>query len=180
MHTSSLTRFLKIFSQIRRTVLSVLLVSIVAVSGCSSNKDVSLASDAYIQQQRDVEARNNVELLNREITSASGQVESEAASWEYYLGPGDVIDIAVFQVEDLSKTVRINGRGTVILPMLGETKVEGLTVTQAEKILSDHLRDFLHEPQVSVFVAEHRSQEISVLGAVRSPGIKSVTKTRTL
>ena len=147
-------------------------------SGCSS-QSISPSDDVY-QQQQNATIRGNVEQLNRQISNVSAQPGAQSLSKEYFLGPGDVIDVAVFQAEELSKTVRVNGRGTVILPMLGEVKVQGLTAAQTEEELSSQLIEFLHSPQVSVFISEYRSQEISVLGEVNKPGIMNVTRTRTL
>jgi polysaccharide export outer membrane protein len=89
------------------------------------------------------------------------------------LGPGDLIDISVFEVEELSHLkARIPLRGTIILPLIGPVQAAGRTAIE----LQDHLRQrlqqrYMHDPQVSVFVEEQRSQSISIVGAVRNGGV---------
>lgn len=160
-----------------RAIRYLIILSVLAVAGCGGRATVS---EQALELQRDQAQRAKTENLNRQLTSVSEGFSGRVSQSEYPLGPGDVIDIAVFQVEELNKTVRINGRGTIILPLLGEIEIAGLTAQQAEQLLVQRLDEFLHDPQVSVFVSEYRSQEISVLGAVQDPGIKSVNRSRTL
>ncbi len=154
------------------------LLSIVAITGCSGKKGT--ISEEALELQQVQAQREKTESLNRQLSTVADQLRMSAGQNEYLLGSGDVLDIAVFQVEELNKTVRVNGRGSIILPLLGEIQVAGLTARAAEQQLVQGLTEFLHDPQISVFVAEYRSQEISVLGAVQEPGIKSVTRSRTL
>ena len=87
----------------------------------------------------------------------------------YILGPGDTINIHVFQEPDLSLSARISNNGTVDYPLLGKLKIEGLTLVEAEAVLDKKLRgDYLIDPQISVSVASYRP--FFVTGAVRSPG----------
>lgn len=161
-------------------ILCPLLIALaVFTAGCSGGKNAVLSEEGQ-QIQRQQAQRAKTEKLNRQLTTVVDQFGSREADLDYILGAGDVIDIAVFQVEELNKTVRVNGRGSIILPLLGEIKVKGLTAQQTESLLIERLDEFLQNPQVSVFVAEYRSQEISVLGAVKDPGIKSLERSRTL
>lgn len=160
------------------TVHTLALAAALALAGCGGGSN--LASESSLEFQRAAAQRGKTEELNRQLTAVSEQFGARVAQSEYPLGAGDVIDIAVFQVEELNKTVRINGRGTIILPLLGEIEVAGLTAQEAERLLAERLTEYMHDPQVSVFVSEYRSQEISVLGAVQEPGIKQVTRSRTL
>ncbi len=163
----------------RLSIILIVLLSVLGVAGCSGGKNAAV-SEQTLELQRAQAQRARTESLNRQITTVSEQFTARANQSEYPLGPGDVIDIAVFQVHELTKTVRINGRGSVILPLLGELELAGLTAQAAELLLAERLTEFMHDPQVSVFVAEYRSQEISVLGAVKDPGIKNVNRSRTL
>lgn len=90
---------------------------------------------------------------------------------EYTVGEGDVLDINVYENEDLSTTVRVSAGSTIRVPLLGEISVENMTVSQVsakiEKLLAD---GYLVNPQVDVFIAEHRSKKAVILGQVRNPG----------
>jgi polysaccharide export outer membrane protein len=97
------------------------------------------------------------------------------------VGAEDLIEISVFEIPDLNRTVRVSSRGTISLPLLGEIRVEGLTPMEVESRLRDELgRRYLQDPQVSVFVKEHGSSKVSVLGAVGKPGVYEMIGPRTL
>jgi polysaccharide export outer membrane protein len=92
---------------------------------------------------------------------------------DYRIGPGDVLDIAVFDNNDLSRTPTVQTSGAIALPLLGEVPVVGLTVAEVKQKLTTLLaRDFLVNPQVEVKVKEFQSQFVSVVGEVNSPGRK--------
>jgi polysaccharide export outer membrane protein len=95
---------------------------------------------------------------------------------EYRLGPGDLIEIGVFGVEEFRHTIRVNASGVVKLPLLDAVTASGLTPAELEQRLTSLLEDdVIKNPQVSVFVKEYRSQPVYVLGSVRSPGQYQIT-----
>src|SRR2546427_12275649 len=89
------------------------------------------------------------------------------------LGPGDLIEISVFEVPELSQIkVRIPNSGQVTLPLVGSFPASGATALELQSQISNHLKTkFMHDPQVSVFVDEHKSQRVSVIGAVKQGGV---------
>ena len=104
-----------------------------------------------------------------------------APTASYRLGPGDVIDITVFEVEELSKPAVVSPDGSVSLPLIGQVAVAGLTTGEA----AGHLRalyskNLLRNPQITVAVREYHSQPVSVLGAVRRPGVYQLRGPRRL
>lgn len=94
------------------------------------------------------------------------------------IGAGDLIEVSVFEVEELSKIrLRVPLRGWVSLPLLGQIEAAGRTTAQLEDDIRDRLeRRFMHDPQVSVFIHEHNSQRVSVIGAVRRGGVFSLNR----
>lgn len=104
-----------------------------------------------------------------------------AGEREYRIGPGDQLSIYVHQVLELQVEERVNGRGTIVLPLVGEVSVDSKTVLEVEDQLAEILaRDYLHNPQVSVSVAEYRANEIAVAGAVARPSIYSIDRPRSV
>lgn len=90
---------------------------------------------------------------------------------EYTVGEGDVLNIHVYENQDLSTTVRVSASGTVRIPLLGEIIVQELTVSQvAAKIENLFADGYLVNPQVDVFISEHRSKKAIILGQIRKPG----------
>ncbi len=90
---------------------------------------------------------------------------------EFKIGAKDLLEISVFGLEELNRTVRVSEEGKISLPLLGEIQVEGLTKTELEKKLSQLLEEkYLQDPQVTVFIKEYQSKRVFMLGAVEEPG----------
>lgn len=113
-----------------------------------------------------------------DTTSASGAYIGVP---DYRIGPLDQLEVSVFQVPDLSRTVRVNSSGEISLPMIGVVRAGGKTVGELETAIADKLREsFLQDPQVSVYIQEFASQRVTVEGSVAQPGIKPLTGKTTL
>jgi polysaccharide export outer membrane protein len=99
-------------------------------------------------------------------------VASFARSQDYIVGPGDVLDISVYDNPDMTTTVRVSGDGVIILPLLNQIDVAGLTISQVSDKVATLLADgYIVNPQVNVFVTEYRSKKAVILGQVVSPGL---------
>lgn len=97
---------------------------------------------------------------------------SKPGSSSYQIGPLDVLDISVFNVPELSKTVQVAGTGTVNLPLVGEIPAAGRTAQDIERDLAERLgAKYLQNPQVTVFIKEYNSQRVTVEGAIKKPGV---------
>lgn len=90
----------------------------------------------------------------------------------YKLSRGDEIAVVVFNEGDLSGAQKIDNRGVIRLPYIGEVSLAGRTVREAESYLEKLLIDkkLLRQPMVSIGVRDYASREVSVLGAVNGPG----------
>jgi polysaccharide export outer membrane protein len=87
----------------------------------------------------------------------------------------------VLDVEEISdKPQRIDSRGNLSLPLVGRVAAAGSTVEELEKDLTGRLGRYLRDPQVTLTLAEVRSQPVSVLGAVNKPGVHQIENTKTL
>jgi polysaccharide export outer membrane protein len=91
---------------------------------------------------------------------------------DYRIGPEDLIEVQVFGVDQLTRTVRVNSRGNISLPLIGTVHVGGLTGSEAEATIVTKLAEsYLQDPQVSLFIKEYTSQRVVVEGAVNKPGV---------
>lgn len=107
--------------------------------------------------------------------STANTAANESVS-EYHVGPQDLLEISIFQVKDLDRTVRVNSGGQISLPLIGVVQAGGKTVQELEvEIASKLAKGYLQAPQVSVFVKEFTSQRVTVDGAVGKPGIFPLT-----
>lgn len=128
-------------------------------------------------------APGEITALNQQIALAAGQ-KSNAPS-DYRIGADDLLEITLFDIETKDgqpRTVsaRVSQGGNVTLPLVGQMDVGGKTPIEAEAVLRERYRKFIHEPQIAVFVKEYRSYRVSVVGHVEKPGVFEVTGERTL
>jgi polysaccharide biosynthesis/export protein len=119
--------------------------------------------------------RRLANLLNSNPTAPS------ASAHEYRIGPEDVLSINVFEAQELNREVRVSGDGEISLPLLGSVRATGLTPRELEFVLQELLhRTYMKDPHVSVFVREMQSHPVSVMGAVRRPGVFQIRGSKTL
>ena len=90
---------------------------------------------------------------------------------EYVIGEGDVLSVFVYKEPDASQAVvPVLANGKVTLPFIKDVMVSGMTPAQAEKMITDKLKPFINEPDVSVVVREVHSKRIYLVGAIRKQG----------
>ncbi len=100
---------------------------------------------------------------------------NDKASLDFPIGIGDVVEISVAAIEELSaRTVRIKGDGTISLPYIGKIEAAGLTEEQLQQTITERLKEYMYRPRVVVFVKEYRSRQVAVLGSVMRPGVYSI------
>lgn len=104
------------------------------------------------------------------LASSLGAQEPSGAA-AYRIGAKDLLEIRVFEESTLNVERRVADDGTIELPLLGGFAVRGLTEHQAAaRIKAELERSYLQRASVTVRILEYRSQPISVIGAVNSPG----------
>ena len=94
------------------------------------------------------------------------------ASNDYRLGEGDAIHIVVFQNPDLTLDTRVTESGMVAYPLIGQVKIGGLTIADAEARIATALESggFVKKPQVNINLTQIVGNQVSVLGQVNKPG----------
>lgn len=90
------------------------------------------------------------------------------------LGVGDLVEMTVYDVPDLTSKTRISSTGDLYCPLIGPTHVAGLTTEEAAQLVQKRLSAYLKDPYVSLFVTEYASQGASLLGEVAKPGVYPV------
>jgi polysaccharide biosynthesis/export protein len=113
--------------------------------------------------------------LNERLRAMAG---ASRFSQDYLLGPGDIIEVTIFGIEDLNKrALTLDSEGKITLPFLNTIGLIGLTPRESEvKIAALYEASVIKNPQVSVSVKEYRSQFFNVLGAVSKPGYYQLTR----
>jgi polysaccharide biosynthesis/export protein len=91
---------------------------------------------------------------------------------DYRIGPFDVLEVSVFQVDLLTRTVQVDASGHVDYPMIGQIAAAGKTAKQlAGEIAAVLDKNYLRSPQVTVYVKDSASQKYTVEGAVKVSGV---------
>jgi polysaccharide export outer membrane protein len=129
-------------------------------------------------------SRETTEDYNRRLQQLQQAIASQgsrSSEEDYRIGAGDLLEIAVFEAAELGRVVRVAASGEISLPLLGVVRTGGLTPRELESVLEELLRRaYLKDPHVSVFVKEMESHPVSVLGAVRKPGVFQIRGEKTL
>jgi polysaccharide export outer membrane protein len=115
------------------------------------------------------------------VPAIAGVPPSRALDTTYRIGPDDLLKIEVFEVEELSSEERVSEDGFIVMPLIGGVRLGGLTPREAEREIAQALgRNYLQNPQVNVFVSEYASQDVTVTGSVKQPGVYPIKGRTTL
>lgn len=119
------------------------------------------------------------QLLREQFASRDSTLGLDPA--DYVIGPEDVLDISVFEAPEMNRDVRVSASGEISLPLLGAIAAAGDTPRELETALEHRLREkYMKDPHVSVFVHDMQSHPVSVIGAVRKPGIFQIRGNKSL
>jgi polysaccharide export outer membrane protein len=128
--------------------------------GCGGNQQTT---SAIVKQYAAAPAKNDeITRLNEQMFAAA-KMHTDPS--DYLLGAGDLLQVTVFESKSLNTTVRVSSRGHITLPLLGQVKVKGLTAREAEITIEKRYRaKYIKDPHVSVFVKEHMSKRVTLVG----------------
>jgi polysaccharide export outer membrane protein len=100
---------------------------------------------------------------------------------QHLIAENDVLEIDVFQVDALDRTVQVDSQGKIALPLIGEVDAAGQSARGLEsEIKTRYGADYLQAPQISVFIKESFGQRVTVDGEVNKAGIYPTTHSSTL
>ena len=88
----------------------------------------------------------------------------------YVIGPGDVLDIAVWDNTEITRTVPVRPDGKISLPVLNDVTAAGFTPMQLREMLTKALAEYIPSASVSVLVREVHSFKVSIIGEVKTAG----------
>jgi polysaccharide export outer membrane protein len=95
---------------------------------------------------------------------------AQTAGAEYVIGPEDVLDVAVWNTPELTRTVPVRPDGKISLPLINDVQAAGLTPMELRDALVHALDTYVPMPTVSVIVREVHSFKVTVIGEVKTPG----------
>jgi polysaccharide export outer membrane protein len=119
------------------------------------------------QQQKPEDSPAKKNDTKGDATSASQVPQNDA---EYKIGPQDILRIDVWKEPEISRAVPVRPDGRVSLPLLNDVQAAGLTPMQLSTVISEGLKKYITNPQVTVGVAEINSRRVYVTGEVNKAG----------
>ena len=140
--------------------------------GASNGLETALPDDLVSLDESDSEN------LKKEVEKVQAEVSRKRRV--YLIGPEDMLRVTIWMREDLSKEGAVRDDGTFFVPLAGNMKAQGLTVTQFQKSLIEALSEFLRAPQVDVEIVEYKSKVYFLAGQFREPGMYPIKATTTL
>jgi polysaccharide export outer membrane protein len=121
-------------------------------------------------RSQDISVAGTPQQTNDRIKELASNPKSQIR--DYVIGDGDLLSISVFDVPELTREVRVSQTGTISIPLVPvRLEVSGLTEVQAEQKIAEVLESngLVSHPEVGVVVREHKSQPITIVGAVSHP-----------
>jgi len=159
--TSYFTRF---------RIFAFILLLLPALYGCGSEQKFKTTTTLK-EFQATYSEKQNVESGKNKINVMPLTMENGNGGDDYLLGAGDLLAIKVFETDDLNAEVRVSSRGVINLPLIDDVDVLNLTATETEQKIEDLLKEsYLYDPHVAVYIKEHVSKRITLVGAVKIPG----------
>ena len=160
--------------QSRRLLLCSVITSLLAVAVAAQDSGEPVAGAAGKMTQ---ETSQPATPAPQPATEAVKQKTTEmpAQSSEVHVGAGDLVELSVYNVPELSTKARVGGNGDIYLPLVDYVHIGGLSLQEAQTVIEKRYADggFLKDPHVSLLVDEG-TQGVSVLGEVSKPGIYPV------
>ena len=105
------------------------------------------------------------------LADKPAESSSNPALSTFILGPGDVLEIKAWRLNDLDQTVVVDSEGVASLYPTGPVKMEGLTAYEAKLQVAEGFSEYYREPKFNLNITSSRGRKIFVLGEVNLPGV---------
>ena len=176
---------LKEFSQNTKKIPS-LFFFLLLLTACSypTIPEIEEPEKAFEQTTTDAPPEEGIgDIFQKKAPVLASQTERKEK--EYEIGPEDVLEIRVWDHDDLTREVYVSREGVFSYPLTGAVKAGGLSVKQLEQEITNRLSGkYIIDPQVSVTVKEYKSKKVFILGEVggsgKGPGAYPLTGKTTL
>lgn len=150
--------------------LTICLFAVLSISGSVRGQDAT-------QRRPDTTAQSGAATEPSNESSTHPKVRSDDS---YIIGDADVLAISVWKEPDISKTVPVRSDGKISLPLVGEVQATGETPLQLEQAITDKLKGYMTDPEVTVIVEQINSRKYNVFGQVMRPGAYTITAGTTI
>ena len=140
---------------------------LVSCASAKKNEDVEFPAIEVSSVSVDKKTENiNKSVLQKQIANSLDDIKK---SNDYILQPGDLVDIKVFMEDAMDRTLRISSNGTITYPLIGNIRISGVSLSEAEEKIATKLKHYIKNPQVSMLIKEYSNKTVYVLGQVKKP-----------
>jgi polysaccharide export outer membrane protein len=154
-------------------VLAFSLTALAALAQSTPDK----SGETSPQMQTSAEMNQRLQMAHEKLAGST----TESQTSESRIGPDDLLNITIFEAPEMNCTVRVSTSGEISLQLLGAVHASGLTPRELESVLQGLLRGtYMKDPHVGVFIQELQSHPVSVVGAVKMPGVFQIRETKTV
>lgn len=157
--------------------LAVFVVSAVLACGCGALQvDYTEAaapddrSEAAKAQEAAAAKRGKSAKAQEAAAVAAALRQVERSKLDYKLSAADLVNVTVYEVQEMNRKVRVNASGEIFLPLVGAVEVGGKTLGAAQNLIERRLSAYVVKPQVTLFVEEYSNRNFFVMGEVQRPG----------
>ena len=148
--------------------LFTVVVMMITILGCTSSKQQKMERALARSHSDRTVKEGSIDDLNAKLLIGANRDHDPG---DYILGPGDLLQVTVFEAKELAATVRVSSRGYITLPLLGQVNITGMSAREAEIHIEERYREkYIKDPHVSIFVEEHHSQRVTLIGQFKKPG----------
>jgi len=140
----------------------------------AANLFFSCGAKKEIVKQQDLEPSNLEPVPQKDVTLSLSAESLRTVNEGYPVGPWDALIINVWNHPDLSKTTIVRKDGTIYMPLISEVVVEGLSVQERQRLITEKFSQFLKNPIVDVEIKEYHSRKVYFLGSIQKPGAYSL------
>jgi polysaccharide biosynthesis/export protein len=167
---------MSLYATASRVILGLFIVLFLVACSNQGGIDKSMPEGQFVESGQQQAVGGAAAASAQKIFAANSVPSGNKSTEDYKIAPLDVLEVSVFGVKDLDRTVQVSSSGMISLPLIKQVKAGGRTQSQIERDIAAKLEaTYLQSPQVSVFVKEYNSQRITVDGAVKKPGIFPTT-----
>jgi polysaccharide biosynthesis/export protein len=138
-------------------------------TGLAAETVLFLIALAIPARAKDKPKQNNP--TPRRTDPAAGTSPVNPVGTSYVIAPDDVLAVDVWKEPEISRTVPVRPDGKISLPLLNDIQAAGLTATDLASVITERLKKFIANPQVTVIVTTVNSQKIYILGEVTKAGV---------
>lgn len=144
-------------------------VTVFFVSCASAKKNEAL--EVPTAEITSISLEKKTENINKSVLQKqiANDIDNIKKNDDYILQPGDLVDIKVFMEEEMDRTLRISSNGTITYPLIGNVKISGVSLSEAEEKIAKKLKQYIKNPQVSMLIKEYSNKTVYVLGQVKKP-----------